>query len=300
MKPAEPAAFNRLSTHRASTHCVREVVAGGAVVAAASLVAAVLLWIVFDVAAGGLSQLDWSYLVDDVADAGRGGGIGPVILSTGLIVGVALVVAVPMALATAAALTEPAVRTRPFAGCVRLSVDVLAGVPSIVFGLFGNAFFAITLGLGYSILTGGLTLACMILPILIRAFEQAIVAVPNEYQLAAASLGLGRAAILFRVTLPVALPALAAGVVLGIGRALAETAALIFTSGYVTRTPQSLLDSGRSLSVHIYDLAMNVAGGSDRAYAAACVLIGFLLAINGLIAVLTGWSRKRLEGVRPA
>jgi phosphate transport system permease protein len=176
---------------------------------------------------------------------------------------------------------------------VRRSLDVLAGVPSIVFGLFGNAFFAITLGFGYSILSGGLTLACMVLPILIRTSEQAIRAVPAEYRYAAAALGMKRATILFRVVLPVATPALAAGVVLSIGRALAETAALIFTSGYVARSPESLFDSGRSLSVHIYDLAMNVPGGGSRAYATACVLVSLLLMINIATARLL-----RMTGVR--
>ena len=185
-----------------------------------------------------------------------------------------------MSLGTAIALTERIGQETSFARNVRRSLDVLAGVPSIVFGLFGNAFFAITLGFGYSILAGGLTLGCMILPILVRSCEQAITAVPAEYRYAAAALGMKRAATVFRVVIPAAAPALVAGLVLSIGRALAETAALIFTSGYVARAPRSLFDSGRSLSVHIYDLAMNVPGGGSRAYATACVLVMLLLAIN--------------------
>ncbi|WP_184303252.1 phosphate ABC transporter permease PstA [Aporhodopirellula rubra] len=267
-------------------HHWREFCVAVAVWVAATSVICVLIWILADIAIRGLAEVNFGFLIEDVQDAGRVGGIGPIILSTGLILLVCLVVAVPLSFGTAIALTERLDKESWFARNVRRSLDVLAGVPSIVFGLFGNAFFAIALGLGYSILSGGLTLACMVLPILIRTSEQAIRAVPAEYRYAAAALGMKRTTILFRVVLPVAMPALAAGVVLSIGRALAETAALIFTSGYVARTPESLLDSGRSLSVHIYDLAMNVPGGGSKAYATACVLVVLLLAINAATALL--------------
>lgn len=279
------------AAHKVQRHQSREFLAASVVWFSAGLVMATLVWILADIAARGLSQVSLSFLTEAVEDAGRGGGIGPVILSTSLILLVTLALAIPLSLATAIALTERIGYETWFSRNVRRCLDVLAGVPSIVFGLFGNAFFAITLGLGYSILSGGLTLACMVLPILIRTFEQAIAAVPNEYRYAAAALGLRRTAILFRVILPAAAPALMAGVVLSIGRALAETAALIFTSGYVARKPESLMDSGRSLSVHIYDMAMNVPGGSSRAYATACVLVGLLLVINattGLLLRLAG------------
>jgi len=163
---------------------------------------------------------------------------------------------------------------------IRRSLDVLAGVPSIVFGLFGNAFFCVVLGMGFSILSGGLTLACMVLPILIRSAEQGLRAVPQAQRRAAAGVGLSRGAIVWRIVLPTATPAVLVGVVLGIGRALAETAALIFTSGYVDRMPRSLSDSGRALSIHIYDLAMNIPGGDGNAYASALVLVALLVVIN--------------------
>ncbi len=253
--------------------------------AVAVFVAGVAIWILLDILWRGVSMLSLSFFVGEPLDAGRSGGIGTIIVSTLLILGVTLVIAGPLSLMTAIALADSA--TTRFARMVRRSLDVLAAVPSIVFGLFGNAFFCITLGLGYSILSGGLTLACMVLPILIRTTEQAIRGVPDEYRQAAASLGLGRTSTLFRVVLPAAAPSMAAGLVLSIGRALAETAALIFTAGYVTRMPGSLWDSGRSMSVHIYDLAMNVPGGNDRAYATASVLIGLLLIINAVAVLLT-------------
>jgi len=261
----------------------------------ALLVFGVFVWILFDIFSRGLSQINGAYFVDSPEDAGRSGGIGPVIVSTLLILGVTLAAAVPISLASAIALVETFDRHSPLVRMVRQSLDVLASVPSIVFGLFGNAFFCVVLGLGYSILAGGLTLACMILPILVRTMEVALSGVPNEYRQAAAALGLSRVSILWRVVLPVAAPGMAAGLILGIGRALAETAALIFTSGYVTRWPTSPLDSGRALSVHIFDLAMNVPGASSRAYGAACVLIALLLIINGAASVM-----MRLAGFRTA
>lgn len=247
---------------------------------------AILGWILIDIGIRGLSHVSFAFLTEAVEDAGRAGGIGPILVSTALILGVTLVIAVPLSLATAIELTDRIGNDSFFTRNVRRCLDVLAGVPSIVFGLFGNALFAIALGLGYSILSGGLTLACMVLPLLIRTFEQAITSVPREYRFAAAALGLGRSATLFRVVLPAAAPGLMAGIVLSVGRALAETAALIFTAGYVARTPESLFDSGRSMSVHIYDMAMNVPNGGTQAYATACVLVAMLLAINGVTALL--------------
>lgn len=258
----------------------------------AGVVTAAFAWLLIDVVRHGAGQLSWSLLVGAPTDAGRSGGIVPIIVSTLLILAVCGAVSVPLGLATAAMLTEFTRGDSRFGRLVRRSLDVLAGVPSIVFGLFGNAFFCIALGMGYSILSGGLTLACMALPIMTRTTEQAIRAVPGEYRYAAAALGLSRTTTLFRVVLPAAAPALGAGLVLGIGRALAETAALLFTAGYVTRMPGSLLDSGRALSVHIYDLAMNIPGGNERAYAAAAVLVLLLLAINAAAVALTHYAAR--------
>jgi phosphate transport system permease protein len=132
----------------------------------------------------------------------------------------------------------------------------------------------------------------MVLPLFIRVSEEGLRAVPQSYREAAAALALSRTTTLFRILLPAALPGLGVGLVLGIGRALAETAALIFTSGYVDRMPETLHDSGRSLSVHIYDLSMNVSGGDRNACASALVLINLLLALNAL----TTWAAARWQG----
>ena len=154
------------------------------------------------------------------------------------------------------------------------------------------------LGLGFSILSGGLTLACMVLPILIRSTEEGFRSAPEEYRLGAAALGLSRTSTLFHLLLPAAVPGLVVGLVLGIGRAVAETAALIFTSGYVDRMPESLWDSGRSLSIHIFDLSMNVSGGDESAYASALVLLVSLLVINGVASWLADrWLGRRIAPI---
>ncbi len=261
----------------------------------ATLVGVVFLALLGDLLWQGLAHLSWSFLVSEPLSAGRAGGIAPILVSTLLILAVAMVTAVPLGLLTAVWLTEYTRRTSRLGQAVRLSLDVLAGVPSIVFGLFGNAFFCVYLGLGFSILSGGLTLACMVLPIFIRTSEAGLSAVSDDWRRNAAALGMTRASVLWHVLLPSAAPAMVAGIMLGLGRATAETAALIFTSGYVDRQPDSLLDSGRALSVHIYDLAMNVTGGDPAAYASALVLVVLIVALNlGALALSNRWLASKV------
>ena len=259
----------------------------------AALVTTVFCWLLGDIVWHGVSHVSWTFLTAAQENAGRGGGIGPILISTFLILGVCLAVSLPIGIGTAVLLAEFTSDQSLFGRMTRRSLDVLAGVPSIVFGLFGNAFFCKTLGLGFSILSGGLTLACMVLPILIRSTEEGFRAVPASYRLSAAALGLSRTTTLVHLLLPAAVPGLLVGLVLGVGRAIAETAALIFTSGYVDRMPESLLDSGRALSIHIFDLSMNVSGGDTHAYASALVLVILLLAINGTASRLATYGLHR-------
>lgn len=271
---------------------VREALLAIAMWAAAALVVGTLAWVVIDLLVSGWKRLSWEFLTAEPRRSGRAGGIGPVMVSTGLILACCLAVVVPIGLGAAVLLAQSRSRA---AGLIRLSLDVLAGAPSIVLGLFGFAFFCKFLGLGFSILAGGLTLACMCLPLVVRIAESGIRALPQEQVAAAAALGLSRLTTLRTLILPAAAPALGAALALGIGRALAETAALIFTSGYVDRMPGSLMDSGRSLTVHIYDLALNVPGGDASAAATALVLISVLIAID-LVAglVLLRWASRRI------
>ena len=279
----------RSAKHRVRGDWLPTLLVWGAVL----LVTAVFVWIVGDIVRHGSGLISWEFLIDAPRNAGRAGGIAPILVSTLLILGVCMAVAVPLAIGTALLLAEFTSVENIFGRLVRRSLDVLAGTPSIVFGLFGLAFFSKTLGLGFSILSGGLTLACMVLPILIRSTEEGLRAVPHDYRLSAAALGLSRTTTIINLLLPAAVPGLVVGLVLGIGRALAETAALIFTSGYVDRMPESLMDSGRALSIHIFDLSMNVAGGDANAYASALVLLVLLIVINGAAVWITEHWRHR-------
>lgn len=253
-----------------------------------------LLWVLWDVGHAGLGSLSLEYLLTEPTRSGRAGGIAPILVSTLLVLGIALAVAVPAAIAVAIWLSEYSGYRPWHAYRVRLALDALAGVPSIVFGLFGSAFFSVTLGMGFSLLSGGLTLACMVLPIVIRTTEAGLSALPAEWRLDAAALGISRWSLLRQVLLPASMPAVAAGVTLGVGRVLAESAALVFTSGYVDRMPSSLMDSGRTLAVHVYDLAMNVAGGDQAAYAAAAVLAVLVVLINLATSLLLGnWTARQ-------
>jgi len=248
--------------------------------AAAALVTMPFLWLTGDLLWHGWHHISLNFVFSDPQDAGREGGIAPLLVSTGLIVGICMIVALPIGLGTAVLLSEYTHREQENGRWIRTSLDVLAGVPSIIFGLFGNAFFCQALGLGFSLLSGGLTLACMVLPLMIRTVEESFRAIALDQRLSAMALGMSRRTMILHILLPAAIPGLLVGCILGLGRAMAETAALIFTSGYVDRMPTSLMDSGRALSIHIYDLAMNVAGGNPNAYATALVLVGLLFIIN--------------------
>jgi phosphate transport system permease protein len=250
-------------------------------------VAAVFAWLFADIARLGLGSLSWDFVTTAPENAGRAGGIAPILVSTLLILGVAVGVAAPVGLGAAVWLNTYTRAGGRTGQRIRLALDGLAGMPSIVFGLFGNAFFSVYLGLGFSILSGGLTLAAMILPIFIRTVEAGLGAVDDGWRLGAAALGMTRSAALAHIILPAAAPAIGAGLMLGIGRAAAETAALIFTSGYVDRMPESLSDSGRALAVHIYDLSMNVAGGDAHAAASALMLVALVAAANLLAIALS-------------
>lgn len=269
-----------------------------ALLAVSALAALVVLGaftvILFEVGRGGISGLRPSFLLEAPRNGGRAGGIAPVLISTAMIIGVCLAVTVPIGVGAACFLAEIG-RDRRRTRVIRLSLDVLAGVPSVVFGLFGSILFCRWLGMGYSVLAGGLTLACMVLPLVVRTTEAALRSVDDDVRRAAAALGFGRASALLRLILPAAVPGLMVGLVLATARGLAETAALLFTSGYVDRQPRSLLDPGRTLSIHIYDLAMNLSGGDRPAFTTALVLMIVLLIINGVaLGIGDTWFRRRV------
>lgn len=239
----------------------------------------------------GLPDLTPSFLLGLPARAGREGGILPVLLSTLWLAGGALALALPLGLGTALYLQEYAPPGRLVAA-VRGLTETLAGVPSILFGLFGFAFFVVRLGWGWSLLSGSATLALMLLPTVIRTSEEALAAVPRPLREGAAALGATRWAAIRRVVLKAAAPGVLTGAILALGRALGETAAVLLTAGSDLALPLSPLDPGRSMAVHLYILATE--GLSDgRAYATALALVMAVLVVNLSANMLLERGRRR-------
>ena len=216
----------------------------------------------------------WEYNSENVS-------MMPAIINTITITLLSLLIAVPLGVFSAIYLVEYARRGSKLVSAVRLTTETLSGIPSIVYGLFGYLLWGITLELGYSILSGILTLAIMVLPTIMRTTEEALKAVPDAYREGSFGLGAGRLRTVFRVVLPPAMPGILSGVILSIGRIVGETAALIFTAGTVTGVATSLLSSGRTLSVHMYAL-LNEGLYTDQAYATSVVLLVLVVGINAL------------------
>lgn len=263
---------------------------------AASAVFGFFLLMTKDIFVSGLKVVSLNFLVADPMDAGRGGGIWPILKSTMMIMFICFLIVIPLGTISAFILHHFAGAQKKRVAAIGLCLDILAGMPSIVFGLFGLFFFGELLGLGFSILCGGLTLSIMILPYYTRSVEDGLRLVPDDYKKAGVALALPNAKIFWHIILPSAIPSLVLGFILGMSRALAETAALLFTSGYVSRSPESFLDSGRALSVHIYDLALNVPGGDQYAFGTVLVLMALLLVIFQSTKVLGRfWQRQLLR-----
>jgi len=248
-------------------------------------------YLFIDIIWHGIERLSLNFLISDPANAGRQGGIAPMLVSTLLLLIICISIALPLGIACAIYLAEYTNEHMWFAKFIRHSLAMLASVPSIVMGMFGYAFFVIALNFGFSILSGALTLACMVLPFIIRSIEDTLRNIPQIHRLNASALGLSKWRCIFQILLPMAGHGILLALVLGIGRAMAETAALLYTAGYVTRMPDTVFDSGRSLSVHIFDLSMNVPGGEPSAYSSALVLVILLLLINAS----THWMAKKIR-----
>jgi phosphate transport system permease protein len=245
---------------------------------AAILVILLLLFILIYILVKGMPTLNWQFLSEDPRDMGRSGGILSTIVGTLSVTAVAVIVATPFGVGTAFFLTEYT-REGRVTRIIRFSPESLAAIPSIVFGLFGFIFFVIYLKLGWSILSGGLTLAVMILPTIIRTSEEAIRTVPLIYREVSFSLGGTKWQTIIGSVVPSALPGIATGVILGIGRSVAETAAVILTAGSALRMPVSLFSPSRTMAVHFYILAREGIS-MERAYGTAALLIILILVIN--------------------
>ncbi len=246
--------------------------------AATVLTLIVLVFVGVFVLAKGLPGVDWEFLSSYPKDMGKSGGIFPTLVGTFLLPLLAIAIALPLGLGTAVYLTEYT-RATQFTRILRYGTDCLAGIPSIIFGLFGFIFFVVMLKMGWCLLSGALTLAIMVLPTIIRTSEEAIRAVPNAYREVSFSLGATRWETVLKVVLPNALPGIVTGVILSIGRSIGETAAVIFTAGSSLRMPTTAFDSVRTMSVHFYILAREGIS-NENAYATAAVLIISVLLVN--------------------
>jgi phosphate transport system permease protein len=239
---------------------------------------AILVFIVFFILKKGLPAINFDFLTQNPVDMGKGGGIFSTIIGTVVLTALAILIATPLGVGTAIYLTEYTWENA-VTRIIRFGAECLAGIPSIIFGLFGFILFVTKLGFGWSILSGGLTLAFMILPTIIRTSEEAIKSVPASYRQVSFSLGGTKWQTVTRVVLPSALPGIVTGIILSVGRSIGETAAVIFTSGSALRIPTSLFSSSRTMSVHFYILAREGIS-MPRAYGTAAILIIAILAVN--------------------
>jgi len=218
----------------------------------------------------------------------------PALITTLMMVGITLMIAVPFGVCTAVYLVEYASRGNKLVRVIRMTTETLAGIPSIVFGLFGYIFFANWLGWGKSILAGCFTLAIMILPIIIRTTEESLKSIPDSYREGSFSLGAGKLRTVWRVTLPSAMPGIFAGIILGVGRIVGETAALIFTIGSVIKIPDNLFSQGRTLALHVLTLAQEGLYRNE-AYATAVVLLIVVLVINFISSAIEQKFKKKIN-----
>jgi phosphate transport system permease protein len=255
-----------------------EIIAKVLIWTAALSVLLVLSAIIIYILYRGLPMINWSFLTEIPRNMGRSGGISSAIVGTLMVTATAIVIAVPFGIGTAfylAEYTKESIVTR----IIRFSAESLAGIPSIVYGLFGFIFFVIYLNLGWSVLAGGLTLAVMILPTIIRTSEEAIRAVPYSYREVSFSLGGTKWQTIVKAVFPSAVQGIANGIILGVGRCVAETAAVMLTAGGTLRMASSLFSPTRTMAVHFYILAREGIS-MGNAYGTAALLIILIFIIN--------------------
>ena len=253
------------------------------VLLAAALTIAALLFLLVYILINGIPYLNadlfsWEYNSENVS-------VVPAMINTVIMAVISLIFAIPFGIGSAIYLVEYAKKGNKLVKVVRVTAETLTGIPSIVYGLFGMLFFVTALHWRFSILAGACTLAIMVLPVILRTTEEALMAVPDSFREGSFGLGAGKLRTIFKIILPSAVPGILSGVILSIGRIVGETAALMYTAGTVAAIPKSLFSSGRTLAVHMYVLAsegLHV----DQAYATAVVLLVLVIVINALSSFL--------------
>ena len=265
---------------------------------AAALTVCILVGIIGYILVKGVPHISWSFLSTSFSalDEGRNG-ILPMIINTLYIVVITLLIVTPIGIASAIYLTQYA-RQGKLVKTIRFTTEVLSGVPSIVFGLFGYTVFCVMMGMGYSILAGCLTMTICILPTIVRTTEESLLAVPESYKEGALALGAGKTRVVLGMVLPCAMPGILTAVILGMGRIVGESAALLFTSGIATNMPDGVLShvmsSGRTLTLHLYQTATEATDPAafQIAYATAAVLLILVFILNRPAGLLSRVLRK--------
>lgn len=279
-------------TRRATSGVLRGLVYAGALLASAVLVFLVGYILVNGVPYLAPSLFAWEYTSDNVS-------LMPALVNTCLMAALSLAFAVPVGVGSAIYMVEYASRESRFVGMVRTTAEVLQGIPSIIYGLFGMLFFVTALHWNLSLLAGACTLAIMVLPVVMRTTEEALIAVPDSYRQGGFGLGAGRLCTVFRCVLPSAVPGILGGVILALGRCVGEVAALVFTAGSIAQIPNfleqgplALFDSARTLAVHMYVLASEGLHVNET-YATAVVLLAMVVVLN---LVATFVAKKMSKG----
>lgn len=226
------------------------------------------------------SLFAWKYTSDNAS-------LTPALINTLFITVLSLIVAIPLGIGSAIYLVEYAKKGNKFVGLVRIMSETLTGIPSIIYGLFGMLFFVYACDMKLSILSGSLTLAIMVLPVVMRTTEEALLAVPDAYREGSFGLGAGKLRTIVKIVLPPATPGILSGVILAVGRIVGETAALIYTAGSVADIAKGLFSSGRTLAVHMYVLS-GEGFHTDQAYATAVVLLAIVFLINAFSSFVAG------------
>ncbi len=249
----------------------------GLVITASVITFAVLIFLIAYILIKGIPNLTpdlfaWEYNTENVS-------MLPAIINTLIMTVCALIVAVPLGIFTAIYLVEYAKKGNKIVGIIRVTAETLSGIPSIVYGLFGMLFFVTYLKWGYSILAGAATLAIMVLPLIMRTTEEALLGVPDTYREGSFGVGAGKLRTVFKIVLPSAMPGILSGVILAIGRIVGETAALIYTAGTDAEVAGGIITSRRTLAIHMYVLSSE-GFYTNQAYATAVVLLVFVLIIN--------------------
>lgn len=249
-----------------------------------------LIAIIFFIFAKGMSQVSFKYLITDYSAVGESSGILPMIQATVYMVLLSILIATPIGILAAIYLQEYAKQGR-LVKTIRFATESLAGIPSIVYGLFGGIFFVSFLSMGYSIMAGALTVSIIILPVIIRTTEEALKTVPQSFREASLALGATKFQTLYKVVLPSSISGILSGVILSIGRVVGESAALLFTAGTVAKLATDVFQSARTLTVHSYLLAKET-GDIQGAAASGVVLVVLVLVLNTIARIVAKRLRK--------